>query len=165
MTLPLAALALLSLGGGYFNVPRWLEPLFPLAEEGHDALLVYISVAAGLSGIALAYLFYVVRPGLADRLAGRLGWIYRLVYNKYFVDEVYDAAVVTPLIEKSSSVLWRGVDAGVIDGSVNGVGSHARGAGAVLRLFQSGSIRSYAGWVVWGSVLALMAFVFMGGGR
>ncbi|MFB3777971.1 MAG: NADH-quinone oxidoreductase subunit L [Bryobacteraceae bacterium] len=165
MTLPLAALALLSLGGGYFNVPRWLEPMFPLAGEGHDALLVYISVAAGLGGIALAYVFYVARPGTADRLAGRLGWLYRLVYNKYFVDEIYDAAVVRLLVEKSSTVLWRGVDAGLIDGSVNGVGSHARGAGSVLRLLQSGNIRSYAGWVVWGSVLALMAFVFIGGGR
>ncbi|HSW51325.1 MAG TPA: NADH-quinone oxidoreductase subunit L [Bryobacteraceae bacterium] len=165
MTLPLAALALLSLGGGYFNVPRWLEPMFPLAEEGHDALLVYISVAAGFGGIALAYLFYVARPGMADRLAARLGWLYRLVYNKYFVDEIYDAAVVSPLVEKSSSVLWRGVDAGLIDGTVNGVGSQARGVGSVLRLLQSGSIRSYAGWVVWGSVLALMAFVFIGGGR
>jgi NADH-quinone oxidoreductase subunit L len=165
MTLPLAALAVLSLGGGYFNVPRWLEPLFPVAEESHNPLLVYISVAAGLGGIALAYFFYVVRPGLADRLAERLGWLYRLVYNKYFVDEVYDAAVVQPLVEGSSSVLWRGVDAGLIDASVNGVGSYARGAGSVLRLLQSGNIRSYAGWVVWGSVLALVAFVFFGGVR
>jgi NADH-quinone oxidoreductase subunit L len=165
MTVPLAALAVLSLGGGYFNVPRWLEPLFPLAEEGHNALMVYISVAAGFAGIGLAYLFYVARPGLADRLTEKLGWLYKLVYNKYFVDEIYDATVVRPLVEKSSSVLWRGVDAGLIDAAVNGVGSYARGAGSVLRLLQSGNIRSYAGWVVWGSVLALLAFVFVGGGR
>ncbi|HSW51439.1 MAG TPA: NADH-quinone oxidoreductase subunit L, partial [Bryobacteraceae bacterium] len=55
MTLPLAALALLSLGGGYFPIPHWLEPLFPHAEEGHDAVLVYISVAAGFVGIGLAW--------------------------------------------------------------------------------------------------------------
>jgi len=165
MTLPLVALALLSLGGGYFNVPRWLEPLFPLAEEGHDAVLVYISVAAGLAGIGLAWLFYVVRPGLADRLTDRLGWIYNLVYNKYFVDEVYNAAVVEPCIQGSSSVLWRGVDVGLIDGAVNQVGVKARSVGSILRLLQSGNIRSYAGWVVWGSVLAILAFVLVGGAR
>ena len=165
MTLPLAALALLSLGGGYFNVPRWLEPLFPVAEEGHDALLVYISVAAGLAGIGLAWLMYVARPGMADRLTERLGWIYSLVYNKYFVDEVYGAAVIQPCVRGSSSVLWRGVDAGLIDGAVNQVGLKAKSVGSVLRLLQSGNIRSYAGWVVWGSVVAILAFVLIGGGR
>jgi NADH-quinone oxidoreductase subunit L len=165
MTIPLVALALLSLGGGYFNVPRWLEPLFPLAEEGHNAVLVYISVAAGLAGIGLAWLFYVVRPGLADRLADLLGWIYTLVYNKYFVDEVYNAAVIEPCIQGSSSVLWRGEDVGLIDGTVNQVGVKARGVGSVLRLLQSGNIRSYAGWVIWGAVLAILAFVLAGGAR
>jgi NADH-quinone oxidoreductase subunit L len=165
MTLPLVALGLLSLGGGYFNVLGWLEPMYPAAEGGHNALLVYVSVAVGLAGIGLAYLFYVARPGLADRLAERLGWLYTLVYNKYFVDEVYGAAVVRPVVEGSTGLLWRGVDVGLIDGAVNGVGSQARGAGAVLRLLQSGNIRSYAAWVVWGSVLAVVAFTLLGGAR
>jgi len=165
MTLPLAALALLSLAGGYFNVPRWLEPMFPPAEGAHDALLVYISVAAAAAGISLAWLMYVARPGLADRLAGRLGWLYRLVYNKFFVDEIYDRALVRPCVEGSSAVLWRGVDAGLIDGAVNQVGMKARDAGSVLRLIQSGSIRSYAAWVLWGSVLALAALVLSRGAR
>jgi NADH-quinone oxidoreductase subunit L len=126
---------------------------------------MYISVAAGLGGIALAYLFYVVKPGLAGAVTQRLGGLYRLVYNKYFVDEIYDAAIVQPLIRVSSDILWRDVDAGLIDGTVNGVGSRARGVGEVLRLFQSGSIRSYAAWVLWGSVVALFVCVFLGGGR
>ena len=72
MTLPLAVLAVLSLAGGYFAVPRFLEPVFPLAEEPHDFRLVAISVAAGLGGIALAWLFYVRLPALPGRLAKRL---------------------------------------------------------------------------------------------
>jgi len=159
MTLPLVALALLSLGGGYFNVPRWLEPLFPAAEHGHDAALVAVSVIAGLAGIALAWWFYVARPGLADRVAGQLGWLYRLVYNKYFVDEAYQAAVVRPLVRGSTGTLWLGADVGLIDGAVNGIGSRARAMGDVLRRLQSGNIRSYAGWVIWGTVLALLALV------
>jgi NADH-quinone oxidoreductase subunit L len=165
MTLPLVALGLLSLVGGYFDVPRWLEPMYPVAEGGHNPLLVYVSVAVGLAGIGLAYLFYVARPELAAQWTRKLGWLYTLVYNKYFVDEVYDTTVVRPLVEGSSSLLWRGVDVGLIDGAVNGVGTRARGTGAVLRLLQSGNIRSYAAWVVWGSVLAVVAFVLVGGMR
>ncbi|MCL6545116.1 MAG: NADH-quinone oxidoreductase subunit L [Bryobacteraceae bacterium] len=165
MTLPLAALALLSLGGGYFDVPRWLHPLFPASEGAHDPWLVYVSVAAGLLGILVAYALYVARPGLADEIADRLGALYRLVYNKYFVDEIYDRTVVRPVVNGSHSVLWRGVDVGLIDGAVNGIGSWARGTGAVLRLVQSGNIRSYAAWVVWGSLVALLGFVAAGGLR
>jgi len=164
MILPLAGLALLSLAGGYIDVPRWLEPLFPQAEE-HDIALVAFSVAAGLIGILLAYTFYVARPGLADRIAERLGGLYRLVYNKYLVDELYGAVVVRPVVEGSTHILWRGMDAGVIDGTVNGIGTRARGIGGVLRLFQSGNIRSYAAWVVAGSVIVLMAFGLLGGAR
>ncbi|MGQ9633431.1 MAG: NADH-quinone oxidoreductase subunit L [Bryobacteraceae bacterium] len=165
MTLPLAALALLSLGGGYFDVLRWLHPLFPSAEEAHDPWLVYVSVAAGLAGILVAYVLYVARPGLADQIAERMGVLYRLVYNKYFVDEIYDRTVVRPVVEGSDRVLWRGADIGLIDGAVNGIGNWARGTGAVLRLVQSGNIRSYAAWVVWGSLVALLGFVAAGGLR
>jgi NADH-quinone oxidoreductase subunit L len=78
---------------------------------------------------------------------------------------VYAAAVVEPLVEGSRTVLWRGFDAGLIDGTVNGVGRRSRGVGAILRLLQSGNIRSYAGWVVLGSIVLLIAIGFAGGLR
>ncbi|MDX1979003.1 MAG: NADH-quinone oxidoreductase subunit L [Bryobacteraceae bacterium] len=163
---PLAVLALLSVGGGwYFQVPHYLEPLFPLAEGGHDSMLVMISVAAGAIGIGLAYLFYVLSPGLPDSIAGSLGGLYKLVYNKYFVDEAYDAVIVNPMVNGSRSVLWRFFDAGVIDGAVNGVGTLSRTVGGVLRLFQSGNIRSYAAWVTLGCVAVLVAMGMAGGAR
>ena len=90
---------------------------------------------------------------MPDSLAQTFKAPYQLVYNKYFVDEIYDAAVVEPLVDGSRDVLWKGVDAGLIDGIVNGVGTRARGIGGVLRLLQSGNIRSYATWVVFGSVV------------
>jgi NADH-quinone oxidoreductase subunit L len=158
MTGPLAALAILSLGGGYFfKVPEFLAPMLPLAEEGHHIGPVIISVAAGLIGIALAWLFYVARPGLPDSLAARFSGLYKLVYNKYFVDEIYAAVVVNPLVSGSREVLWKGMDAAVIDGTVNGVGNRSQRIGGVLKLLQSGNIRSYAVWVLLGSVLVLAA--------
>jgi NADH-quinone oxidoreductase subunit L len=62
-------------------------------------------------------------------------------------------------------VLWHGIDAGLIDGTVNGVGRRSRGAGSILRLIQSGNIRSYAAWVVLGSIVLLLAIGFAGGLR
>ena len=81
------------------------------------------------------------------------------------MDEIYDAAVVKPLVGGSRAVLWRVMDAGVIDGIVNGVGARARNVGGVLRLMQSGNIRSYATWVLFGSVLVIVALGIAGGMR
>jgi NADH-quinone oxidoreductase subunit L len=164
MTVPLMALALLSLGGGFINIPKWLEPMFPVAEHENMTLML-ISVAAGLVGIGLAYFLYVLRPGSADAVAGSFGGLYNLVYNKYFVDEIYDAAVVQPVVEGSRAGLWRIVDAGLIDGAVNGVATVARGVGGVLKLVQSGNIRSYATWVVFGSIILIITVGFMAVGR
>jgi NADH-quinone oxidoreductase subunit L len=160
MTGPLMILAVLSLVGGFINVPHFLEPMF--AEKAENQGLAWLSAGVGLLGIFLAYVFYVAKRGLADSFAKGAGGLYTLVYNKYFVDEAYDATVVEPLIEGSRTVLWRGVDAGLIDGTVNGVGTRSRGIGSILRLAQSGNIRSYAAWVVLGSIALLLAIGFAG---
>ena len=165
MTIPLAVLALLSLMGGFIKIPVWLENFFPTAEAPEKFLLVAISVAAGVIGILVAYVMYVAKPALADSVASRVGVFYRLVYNKYFVDEIYDTVVVKPVVNISRAVLWRGVDAGLIDGAVNGIGAQSQGIGGLLRLLQSGNIRSYATWVVFGSVILVVALSLIGGIR
>jgi NADH-quinone oxidoreductase subunit L len=165
MWIPLAVLAALSLGGGYINIPKFLEPMFPLAEEGGNEWTVYVSIAAGVGGIALAFLFYVVAPSLPDAIANAFRPLYTLIYNKYFVDEFYDATVVNPAIDGSRTLLWRGADATVIDGAVNGIGKTARAVGGVLKLAQSGYIRSYAAWVVAGSIVVILAMALWGGAR
>jgi NADH-quinone oxidoreductase subunit L len=162
MTGPLMVLAGLSLAGGYIPIPRILEPMFPRVEEIENPMLVYISVASGLIGIALAYLFYVARPAIADSMGHTFSGLYRLLYNKYFVDEAYDATVVEPVLQGSRTVLWRGVDAGLIDGIVNGIGKRSRNVGGALRRLQSGNIRSYAAWVVLGSVIVIIAMGLRG---
>ena len=165
MLAPLVVLAILSLGGGFFfNVPQILSGMFPLKEEpANEALLMGISVAAGLAGIAISYFMYVLRPALPGKFASALGGFYTLVYNKYFVDEAYDAAVVNPVIQGSESLLWKIVDKGLIDGIVNGAGAGAQSIGSVLRRMQSGNIRSYATWVLVGSVLLLIVLGVSGG--
>jgi NADH-quinone oxidoreductase subunit L len=165
MTVPLAVLALLSLVGGFIRIPAWLENFFPAAEAPEEFSLVAISVAVGVIGIFVAYVMYVAKPALADSVASRAGVFYRLVYNKYFVDEIYDAVVVKPVVSISRTVLWRGVDAGLIDGVVNGVGTQSQGLGGLLKLLQSGNIRSYATWVVFGSVILVVALSLIGATR
>ena len=166
MMVPLTILAFLSLAGGFlFNVPNFLKGVFPAGEEAENTTLMLISVAAGLLGILIAYWMYVLKPSMADSLAGSMKGLYTLVYNKYFIDEFYDATVVNPTVEGSSIVLWKGMDAGLIDGIVNGIGARSKDAGSVLRLLQSGNIRSYAAWVLFGSVLLIVAMGMAGGIR
>jgi NADH-quinone oxidoreductase subunit L len=164
MWVPLAILAALSLAGGaLFRVPEFLKDFFPAGPEVENQTLMLVSVAAGLAGIGLAWLMYVARPGMAGSLAAAFKLPYQLIYNKWFVDEIYDAAVVKPVVGGSRLILWKGVDAGLIDGAVNGVGSRARDIGGILRLMQSGNVRSYAAWVLAGSVLLIWVMGFAGG--
>jgi NADH-quinone oxidoreductase subunit L len=159
MLAPLVVLAALSLAGGYlFKIPEFLGGMFPTGKEiPEDFTLMAISSGAGLLGILLAYAMYVAQPGLPDALAANLKGLYTLIYNKYFVDEIYAATIVKPVVDGSRVVLWKGIDVGVIDGAVNGVGSSARSVGGVLRLLQSGNARSYATWVAFGAVLVIVA--------
>jgi NADH-quinone oxidoreductase subunit L len=89
-------------------------------------------------------MIWLKRPSIAETAAARFSGLHRLLLGKYYVDEIYDAAIVQPIKHVSSGVLWRGVDAGLIDGTVNGVGLVVRGWSAVLRRLQTGSVRAYA---------------------
>jgi len=158
MWIPLAILGVLSLVGGLLiKIPDFLSAFFPAQEVPEDNSLMLISVASGAIGILIAWFVYVAKPAMADSLASTFKFLYTPLYNKYFVDEIYDATIVKPLVGGSRWVLWKGADAGLIDGSVNGVGTLAQKVGGVLRMLQSGNIRSYATWVLFGSVLAIVA--------
>ena len=117
-------------------------------ETSHDAgtelALMGFSTLIAFAGIGLATMVFLRRPATADAIAARFGGLHRLLLGKYFVDEAYNAAIVQPIKAFSGTVLWRGVDAGVIDGTVNGVGLVVRGWSAVLRRLQTGSVRAYA---------------------
>lgn len=166
MLIPLVILAALSLGGHYiFNVPHILEGMFPIHEGESEAWLEYVASAAGIGGIALAYVFYVLAPGIPDTIVSLFRVPYTWIYNKYFVDELYDAVIVEPTIDGSRNLMWRVFDVRLIDGIANGIGTVASGLGSIFRRAQSGYIRNYAAWVVAGAILVIVYIGLQGGAR
>jgi len=168
---PLYVLAILSVVGGYlFNIPHILEPVFRgIVPEGHieHTLTDYVlGTAPGIIGIFLAYVVYIAKPGMADSIKESFSGVYTLLYNKYFVDEIYDAALVHPIERSSRNFFWKIVDVGIIDnGFVHGFSGSALNLGGLLRRMQSGAIRNYAAWTVIGVVCILSALTVLGGGR
>src|SRR6202140_3801810 len=177
---PLVVLALLSFVGGWIGIggrfEHFLAPVFQsgtaaeLAHEktcepaggGPGTLLMLISVGAAILGLLLAWTLYLRRPLLPARIAASLGGIYRAVSNKYYVDELYAVLFVKPLLDGSTTILWHGVDQGVIDAAVNDSADAARHISDTARHMQSGNLRSYAGWVAAGGALVIAYMVWMG---
>ena len=175
MTVPLVILGILSAVGGFVGLPAWIGPnrLFHFLEpslrfayhgghEQHEAShavemgFAGLSIAVALIGIFVAYRLYVSRPEAASALANRMKLLHRLLFRKYYVDEIYDAAIVHPVMNASTDLLWKRADAGLIDGIVNGAGETIKGLGAVLKRVQNGLIRSYAAWILLGMVAILL---------
>jgi NADH-quinone oxidoreductase subunit L len=114
-----------------------------------------VSTAIAVVGIAFAYFVWVRRRRVADNMAREFPGLHRLLLNKYYVDELYDATVVQPIKAASTEGLWRWFDVKVIDGAVNGSASIVEGSAAMLRRLQSGSVRAYAGSLFVGVVVIL----------
>jgi NADH-quinone oxidoreductase subunit L len=180
MLAPLVILALLSFVGGWVGIggrfEHFLAPVFQggpaseLAQEtaseaagaGKETILMIISVGAAVLGLFLAWLLYFRRPQLPARIASSLDGLYRAVSNKYYVDEIYAALFVKPLLDGSTTILWHGVDQGVIDAAVNDSADAARHVSDGARHMQSGNLRSYAGWVAAGGAVVIAYMVWMG---
>jgi NADH-quinone oxidoreductase subunit L len=148
MTLPMAALGVLALAGGFLLKDSLLVFLEPAAAHGaeagpHAARLMMISVAAGFSGIAAAFLLTL--PKIAALLKKALAPAHALVYNKFYVDELCGLLIIKPLRFAADKVLFTLVDAGLIDGVlVNGSAKACYGAGRALRKIQNGRLDRYA---------------------
>ncbi len=171
MTVPLIVLAGLSTIGGFVGISvikggnifgSFLEGVFGghhVEEVVHislsfELLMMLFCMAVSAAGIGLAYLMYVKRPDLPGKVAWTFKAIYNILFNKYYVDELYDKLFVKPAWF-GSLFLWKGVDVRVIDGAVNGVGNSAMGIGKALRTLQSGYTRRYAVYMVLGTVLII----------
>jgi NADH-quinone oxidoreductase subunit L len=125
------------------------------SERGLELSLMVVSSIVALVGIGLAAFIWLKRREIADRMAATFPGVYRLLLNKYYVDEIYDATVVQPIRIVSQEGLWRGVDVHIIDAAVNGTASIVDGSSSLLRRLQSGSVRAYAGSLFIGVVLIL----------
>ena len=125
------------------------------AAERLELALMGISTIVAAGGIGLAAFFFLMRRDAAACVAERFAGLHRVLLNKYYVDEIYDATILKPVEIASEEGLWKRVDARGIDGAVNGVGEAFGGLALVLRRAQTGSVRAYAGSLLLGVVVIL----------
>ncbi|MFA5908093.1 MAG: NADH-quinone oxidoreductase subunit L [Vicinamibacterales bacterium] len=173
--------------GGHNNLDAWLEPAFQAtncgqpvttgelagmaienclpgeeagAEGDHTGLelsLMGVSSLIAFAGIGLATFLWLKRKDIPAQMATQFSGVHKLLLNKYYVDEIYDATIVQPIKVVSQEGLWRGFDVKVVDGAVNGAGYFVSGVSIVLRLLQNGSVKTYAASIFAGAV-AILAF-------
>ena len=194
MWVPLAILAVLSLVGGWINVPpairesflglgpltsewlhHWLEPITAQAMHIQEANLGELSHSAPFGGgevmwaiistvLAMTVVFASVRFVGGQKVvpakdSPEPAGFSKVLLNKYYVDEFYDRFIVQPII-RMSRFCWRVIDAGIIDGIVNGVGWTARGTGFVASMLQTGTVNTYAFILTVGVLVILGVSIF-----
>jgi NADH-quinone oxidoreductase subunit L len=179
MWIPLVVLAVLSVIGGYVGISaawgghnqieHFLAPVLakaaPVAEAAHGAvgaavehhdftmerIFTGISVVVAFLGIFFGWQMFTAKP---------LRKMPRLLENKYYVDEIYDAAIVNPILGTSRNVLWRILDVQIIDGAVNGIAKLFGETGSAMRFLQTGFARSYAAIMLVGAIVLILYFTF-----
>jgi NADH-quinone oxidoreductase subunit L len=173
---PLLILGLLSICGGWIGIERsagWINMerfsgfLAPAlgaraAESGSahlELILSIFAVAVALVGWFVADLLYRQRPARPAQLAAAYPDSYKLLANKYYVDEFYGATVVKPLLVLSTYLLGWVVDKALLGGAAWLLGGIATFAGALLQRWQSGNLRSYAAWLAAGAAAVLLFVV------
>ena len=179
MLLPLMILALLSIVGGWLAAPamlnmgpdyfaKFLQPVFGGVEaagveaKAHslELSLAGVAVVTAFIGFLVALWLYLKRPEKAEGLAKSLRRAYIILLNKYYVDELYAALIVKPLLWVSTNVLWKAADVAGIDGTVNAIADGTAAIGDGVRRTQSGNTRSYAVWVVVGALVVIAVIFF-----
>jgi NADH-quinone oxidoreductase subunit L len=174
MAIPLVVLGVLSVIGGWIGIPhvigevlghipnfweQWFHHTIRVPEMAHaDASLEFglMGVSIGLASISafVAYHFYVQAPEKPKKFAESIKAVHNLIYNKYFVDELYFGAIINPLV-KFSKDLWYYIDVNVIDKTTYIVADVVKGGGTLVRGFQNGNIQQYAMYIAIGVVLTL----------
>ncbi len=170
MTIPLIALAALSVVGGWVGLPEGVlwgnvfshflsgsVGVFKPSLEVSEFMLSTLSLVFALSGLAIAYLFYIKYPGLPTVLAWRVRAFYQLLLEKYYIDQIYDTMVSRPLFFIAQYVLFRGIDHYTIDGLVDATGITMEVGGDAARRIETGNVQHYALVYLLGAV-AIAAF-------
>jgi len=187
MWVPLAALALLAMGGGLINLPHWLPsgemsgglhhflaPVFANsapylsfdgADESLEMPIMGITLVMVFIAVMVPWFLYLKKPGDLDETRRELvpDLLYRGSLNKWWIDELYQAAIIGPILVGSRHFLWAIVDAQLIDGAVNGVASAMSGlSSGYSRFIQDGRVQTYA--LVLAAGAAVLVFAFAVGG-
>jgi len=176
--IPLLVLAFLSILGGFIGFPTASAInsfLAPVIGGGHGMVdggslhhasnslmfsMMGISTGIAVAGILLAYLMYIKNPDWPAKIVKKFKLVYTIIYNKYYVDEIYDATIVKPTV-KTSFILWRIVDVKIIDGFVNAIARIVELKGEVLKLFQTGYVRNYALSILLGGVIIIVCSLIL----
>jgi NADH-quinone oxidoreductase subunit L len=173
MTIPLIVLAVLSIGGGWVGLPdgllwgnavvRFLAPsvgVFKPLVEGNQAFLSMLATIPGLVGIALAYVLYIASPEVPAKIAAGAEGLYKLLLEKYYVDQIYDWTISRPLFFLARYALYRGVDTYAIDGLVDGTGLTVEVSGEVARRAETGNVQHYAFVYLLGAVAIAGYYIY-----
>jgi NADH-quinone oxidoreductase subunit L len=169
MTVPLMLLCVGAVAAGWAGIPHlfgggahFTEIMKPVLGhlEGHGShseewFVVMVSITAGLSGIGLAAFVYLREGNLADRVASQFSFVHKVLWNKYYVDELYDAIIVKPTFWVAKNVIVRVTDGKIIEGIVNGVPALIGKISEVLRKVQTGRVQEYA------SIMAIGTFILI----
>jgi len=168
---PLIILAVLSICGGWIGIDRFgsflsavtgptIDPATAAGGKSLDFALSGVAVVVALIGWYIAHLFYNQPSKRPAELAAALPTGYKLLSHKYYVDEIYAAAIVRPLLVTSTYLLDWVVDRAILGGAAWLIGGIATFSGALLQRWQSGNLRSYAAWLAAGAA-ALLLFVIV----
>jgi len=177
MTIPLIVLAVLSVIGGFVGIPEvfsgehgnqfhnWLSPIFADAERKlmqfgfhthlEEILLMLLSVLFAGGSILFARYVYLKSPQIAENASKKFSGLYKTLWNKYYVDEIYDAVIVNPIVAVSRNVFWKFTDGKIIDGLIHSLAKIIDSSASVLRKFQNGIAQFYALIMVFGIALTL----------
>lgn len=177
MTGPLLILAVLAIVAGFVNTPYapmlsdWLlatstgdsiTSVFGDGGEHTATWLQVLALAISILGIVLAYFMYGKKSVPADAISETLPWLYRLSYRKYYVDELYQYAIVRPL--GWLGIVLNGFDKYIVDGLVGLVAKIVQGIGSLHARMQSGQVQSYGAVVLFGLLLLIVAISLTAGG-
>ncbi|RJQ22798.1 MAG: NADH-quinone oxidoreductase subunit L [Nitrospiraceae bacterium] len=177
ITVPLMALAVGAVAAGWVGIPpllmehgdkigEFLGPVLghPHGEGTHaeELMVMGASIFVALAGWYLAYVMYVKKPYLPGELGSKFLPVYGLLYNKYWIDELYSKAFVQPVLKLSDKVILGFVDKGIIEGIVNGVPNLIGAFGSSLRKIQTGLLSNYGLVMAAGAIAIIGYMIFMG---
>lgn len=172
MVAPLIVLAVLSCLGGFIGFPGhswlgdWLAPVVGAhgaAEEGGHSMeyvLMAVSVLIAATGVGLAYFLYVLRPEIPKKIFESLSMAHKLLFNKYYVDEIYDVIIVRPL-KKISEICWKYVDVLIVDGAILGFAKISKAAGEFGKTLHTGVVQVYAVFILLG-LMGMVGYILYG---
>ncbi|MCX7723737.1 MAG: NADH-quinone oxidoreductase subunit L [Thermodesulfovibrio sp.] len=160
MTVPLIVLAICSIFVGYFSIPSLLEPVVgkPVLTVSHEQekFVMIMSTIAGLTGISVAGYVYIIKPAISEKLTKSFSGVYKLLWNKYYVDELYYFIFVKPTLWISEKFIEKFTDLKVIEGIVNGIPNLIYRLGLFIRPIQTGQFQQYAIFMIGGIIVFIL---------